>query len=60
MAPITKNEKKLPLLPTIVINRFEKSCGTFRRGGGKNSLWLMKVNQLENKNKNDLIEKEQQ
>jgi hypothetical protein len=44
MAPITKNEKKLPLLPTIVINRFEKSCGTFRRGGGKNSLWLMKVN----------------
>jgi hypothetical protein len=37
MAPLMKMEKKNPpLLPTIIICRFEKSCGTFRGGGGKN------------------------
>jgi hypothetical protein len=34
MAPLMKNEKKIPLLPMIVINRFERSCGTFRRRQG--------------------------
>ncbi len=39
MAPLTKNEKKKhPLLPMRLINGFEKSCGTFRRKGGKNPL----------------------
>ncbi len=38
MAPSTKNEKTTPLLPTTLINRFERSCGTFRRGGRKNPL----------------------
>jgi hypothetical protein len=27
------NEKKNPLLPMIVICRFERSCGTFKGGG---------------------------
>jgi hypothetical protein len=40
MAPLTKNEKKkTPLLPMTIINRFEKSCGTFKRGGRTNPLW---------------------
>jgi len=38
MAPSRKNEKKTPLLPMTFINRFEKNYGTFKRGGGKNSL----------------------
>jgi hypothetical protein len=36
-------KKKPPLLPTTIINRFERICGTFRRGGGKNPLSLMKM-----------------
>jgi hypothetical protein len=31
-------KKKPPLLTTTIINRFEKSCGTFKGGGGNNSL----------------------
>jgi len=31
-------KKKPPLLPTTIINRFEKSYGTFKERGGKNSL----------------------
>jgi len=47
-----KNEKKLPLLPMIVINRFERSCGTFRGGGGKNPLLSMTLGQFaQNKTK---------
>jgi hypothetical protein len=39
MAPLTKNEKKkTPLLPMTIINRFEKSCGTFKGGGRANPL----------------------
>jgi len=39
MAPLTKNAKtKPPLLPMTFVNRFEKSCGTFKGGEGKNSL----------------------
>jgi hypothetical protein len=39
MAPLTKNEKKkTPLLPMIVINRFEKSYGTLKGGRGNNPL----------------------
>jgi hypothetical protein len=39
MAPSTKNGTKIPpLLPMIVINRFERSCVTFRGGGRKNLL----------------------
>jgi hypothetical protein len=37
-------KKKRPLLPTTIINRFEKNCGFFRKGGGKNPLSLTKVN----------------
>ncbi len=29
-----------------LINRFEKSCGTFRRGGGKNILSSMTLGQF--------------
>ncbi len=35
MTPLTMNEKKNPLLPMIVINRFLKSCGTLRGGEEK-------------------------
>jgi hypothetical protein len=37
-APLIKNFKKktTPLLPMMVINRFERSCATFRGGGGRN------------------------
>jgi hypothetical protein len=38
MAPLTKNEKKTPFLPMKLINRFERNCATFRRGGGKKPL----------------------
>jgi hypothetical protein len=31
-------KNKTPLLPTTIINRFEKSYGTFKEGGGKNLL----------------------
>jgi hypothetical protein len=41
MAPLMKNKKKISLLPMAVINRFERSCGTFKGGGGKNPLLLM-------------------
>jgi hypothetical protein len=34
-------KKKTPLWPMIIINMFERSCGTFRKGGGKNSLLSM-------------------
>ncbi len=44
MAPLTKNEKKPPLLPTIIICRFERNCGTFRGGGGKNLMLLTTLN----------------
>jgi hypothetical protein len=35
MAPLMMNEKKTPLLPMTIINRFERSYGTFKRGRGK-------------------------
>jgi hypothetical protein len=38
MAPLMKNERKNPLLPTIVIRGFEKGCGTLKGGGGKNPM----------------------
>jgi hypothetical protein len=34
-------KKKNPLLPMVVINRFERSCGTFKRGKGRNPMSLM-------------------
>jgi hypothetical protein len=47
MAPLTKNGTKIPpLLPMIVIDRFERSCGTFRGGGGKNLLSSMTLGQF--------------
>jgi len=35
-----KNLKKTttPLLPMMLINRFERSCATFKGGGGRNPL----------------------
>jgi hypothetical protein len=36
MAPLMKNEKKTPLLPTTFINRFKGNCDTLKGGGGKN------------------------
>jgi hypothetical protein len=33
-------KKKPPLLPTIIICRFERRCGTFRGKGGKNLMSL--------------------
>jgi hypothetical protein len=41
MAPLTNNEKKTLLLPMVVINRFEISCGTFKRRKGRNPLSSM-------------------
>jgi len=41
MAPLMKNGKKIPLLPMTVINRFERSRGTFKGGEGKNPLSSM-------------------
>jgi hypothetical protein len=35
MTTLMKNEKKPPLLPTTLINKFERSSGTFKEGGGK-------------------------
>ncbi len=46
-----KNERKNPLLPAIVIHRFEKSCGTFKGGGGKNPMLSMTLGQFARKNK---------
>jgi len=37
--------KKPPLLLMVVINRFQKNCGTFR-GGGKNPLLSMTLGQF--------------
>jgi hypothetical protein len=52
MAPLMKNaEKKNPLLPMTIINRFEKSCGTFRRREGKNSSSSMTLGQFVKINK---------
>ncbi len=52
MAPLTKNEKKkTPLLPTIIICRFEKRCGTFRGEGGKNPTSLTTLSQFAQKKK---------
>jgi hypothetical protein len=31
-------KKKTLLLPVTLINRFERNCGSFRKGGGKNPL----------------------
>jgi hypothetical protein len=38
MELLTNNGKKNSLLLMTLINRFERSCGTFRGGGGKNPL----------------------
>jgi hypothetical protein len=46
MAPLKNNEKKNSLLPMILINRFERICGTFRRRGGKNPLSSMTLDQI--------------
>jgi hypothetical protein len=56
-------KKRTSLWPMMVINRFEKSCGTFRRGGRKNHYrqrhWVslpnffLKNNKLKNNNNND-------
>jgi hypothetical protein len=35
MAPLKKNEKKPSLLSTMLINRFDGSCGTFGEGKKK-------------------------
>jgi len=42
-------KKKLMLLPTIIICRFERSCGTFRGGGGKNLVSLTTLNRFAQK-----------
>jgi hypothetical protein len=51
MAALMKNERKKALLPTIVIHMFEKSCGTFKRGQGKNPMSSMTLGQFAWKNK---------
>jgi hypothetical protein len=35
MTTLMKNEKKPPLLPTTLMNKFERSCGTFKERGRK-------------------------
>jgi len=39
-------KKKTSLLPMTLINRFERICGTFRRGGGKNPLSSMTLDHI--------------
>jgi hypothetical protein len=39
-------KRKTSLLPMTLINRFEKICGTFRRGGEKNILSSMTLGQF--------------
>jgi hypothetical protein len=55
VAPLKKNEKKNPLLsPTMLINRFEGSCGTFgeeKKPNVVNNTWLTCLE----KNKNIFI-----
>jgi hypothetical protein len=51
MASLMKNEKKPPLLAKTIINRFEKSYGTFKGGKGKNPLSLTTLNQCAQKKK---------
>jgi hypothetical protein len=46
-----KCKNKPPLLPMIVINRFEKSCGTFKGKERKNSLSSTTLGQLVKINK---------
>jgi hypothetical protein len=41
------------LLPTTLINRFDRSCGTFREGGGKNLLLLTTLVNLPPKEKHE-------
>jgi hypothetical protein len=42
-------------------NRFERSCGTFRGGGGKNIISLMTLDQFDpKKKKNKLLKKNSQ
>jgi hypothetical protein len=42
MALLTKNRKKTLIVANDnYLNRFEKSCGTFRGGGGKNPMFSM-------------------
>jgi hypothetical protein len=49
MASLMRNEKKPPLLAKTIINRFERSCGTFKGGKGKNPLSLTTLNQFARK-----------
>ncbi len=51
MASLMKNEKKPPLLAKTIINRFEKSYGTFKGGKGKNPLSLTTFNRFARKEK---------
>jgi hypothetical protein len=43
VAPLKKNEKNPLLSPTMLINRFERSCGTFgeeKKPNVVNNTWL--------------------
>jgi len=42
-------KKKTPLLPTIIICRFEKRCGTSGGEGGKNPMSLTTLSQFARK-----------
>ncbi len=48
MVSSMNNEKKSLLLPTTLINKFEKNYDTFR-GGGKNPLLLTTLGQVVHK-----------
>jgi hypothetical protein len=41
-----ERRKKTPLLPMTIINRLERSCGTFKRGEGKTLLFSMTLGQF--------------
>jgi hypothetical protein len=50
--------KNPPLLPMIIICRFERICGTFRGGGKKNTMSLMTLSQfVEEKKKKKNVSK---
>jgi hypothetical protein len=53
MSPLTKNGKKIPLLPTIIINRSERSCDILKRRRAKNPLSSTTLSQFAQKKRKE-------
>ncbi len=46
MAPLKKNENKNCIIANNSYTQFERSCGTFRVGGGENPMLLARLGQF--------------